>query len=228
MRATSEVISPGFSFSKWTRDIHPRRNLSVPNKGEKRKRLYRQRRAAGQCTQAGCSAKPEVGRCKCQKHLQDMAKRALKDRKERIANGVCSYCGTRPQFWGRKCILCRQMYTSNPLPIGARRALREYRNAEAQHSFAQIQNKTRAVAIKLLAGRKVVGEQARALRLYVGVDDGKWRTYSEIAAQMKVSKEWVRKLLLPSKITLASMVEGKLPWPAYERKIGYRVGNESR
>ncbi len=157
MRATSEVISPGFSFSKWTRDIHPRRNLSVPNKGEKRKRLYRQRRAAGQCTQAGCSAKPEVGRCKCQKHLQDMAKRALKDRKERIANGVCSYCGTRPQFWGRKCILCRQMYTSNPLPIGARRALREYRNAEAQHSFAQIQNKTRAVAIKLLAGRKVVG-----------------------------------------------------------------------
>jgi len=49
------------------------------------------------------------------------------------------------------------MYTSNPLPIGARRALREYRNAEAQHSFAQIQNKTRAVAIKLLAGRKVVG-----------------------------------------------------------------------
>jgi len=118
------------------------------------------------------------------------------------------------------------MYTSNPLPIGARRALREYRNAEAQHSFAQIQNKTRAVAIKLLAGRKVVGEQARALRLYVGVDDGKWRTYSEIAAQMKVSKEWVRKLLLPSKITLASMVEGKLPWPAYERKTGYRVGNE--
>jgi len=93
------------------------------------------------------------------------------------------------------------------LPDAARRALKEYRYAESQRLLADVQIRIRKAAVELLVSKKVTGKHADALRLYVGLDDGKWHTYREIVAMLCVSREWVRKLLLPSKLGLAVLLE---------------------
>jgi DNA-directed RNA polymerase sigma subunit (sigma70/sigma32) len=67
----------------------------------------------------------------------------------------------------------------------------------------QIQGDARAASIDLLDSKKVRGNRAEALRLYAGVDSGKWRTYKEVGTRMKLCVERVRQLLLPSKLMLA-------------------------
>src|SRR6266404_2609256 len=65
---------------------------------------------------------------------------------------------------------------------------------------------------KLLASGNVDGKHAKAQRLYAGVDNGKWRTFSEVGKVMHMSKERVRQLLRPSKVALARILGEGVPW----------------
>jgi hypothetical protein len=130
-----------------------------------------------------------------------------------------------------RCVICRQRFAKDPLPIGARRALRLYREAEKQYRIEQIQIAARLAVRNLLATGELNGKSARAWRLYVGVDNGKWRTYLEVGRLMKMSKERVRQLLQPAKIKLARILGHDLPWKLVAEKrarIRDKNGQNSR
>jgi hypothetical protein len=141
-----------------------------------------------------------------------MSKRNKELYTKRMREGLCIYCGTRPGFWGVRCVICRQRFAKHPLPYGARRALRLYREAEKKREREQIEVEARHAVRKLLASGDINGKQAKALRLYAGVDDGKWRTYVEVGNAMQISKERVRQLLVLSKIALAPILGDRVPW----------------
>ena len=183
------------------------------------RRHYQNRKAVALCTYFGCSASPKAGRTLCHKHLARMSERNKKRVRARKAKGVCVYCGTRPQFWGIRCVLCRQLFAKHPLPYGARRALRLYREAEKKCEIEQRQVQARFAVRKLLATGHVNGDYAKALRLYAGLDTGVWRTYEEVGGLMHRTKERVRQLLYPSKVILSEMLGGNLPWkPPSEKR----------
>ena len=162
----------------------------------------------------------EDGRTYCRRHLDDMNRRALERRNERICQGLCTYCGTRPQFWGVRCIICRQRFEKDSLPRGARKALRVYREAEAQREARQIRHEVRVAAAQVLVSGHVRGKRAEALRLYVGLDNGLWRTYEEVGNLMNVSGERVRQLLLPSKVALTCTLGDRVPWRPVDQDSG--------
>src|SRR5437667_5354003 len=132
------------------------------------KRQYEKRKAAGLCTCTGCREEPDVGYTHCPWHLQEMSQRNKKQYKKRIREGLCTYCGTRPGFWGVRCVICRQRFTKHPLPYGARRALRLYREAEEKREREQIEVEARHAVRKLLASGDVNGKHANAFRPYSG------------------------------------------------------------
>jgi hypothetical protein len=131
---------------------------------------------------------------------------------QRIQAAVCIYCGTRPPFWGVRCIICRQIFAKDPLPFGARRALRLYRAAEKQSEVEHVQTEARRAVRKLLARGEIKGQRAEALRLYAGLDSGQWRTCVEVGKIMNTSKQNVHHLLLSSKATLANILGDGVPW----------------
>ena len=166
------------------------------NRLRRNKLIYQKRKAVGLCGYGRCTNQAEGAHTLCQKHLRLVAERAKERLAQRRAQGLCTYCGERPQFWGRNCIICRQVFATDPLPFGARRALRLHREAEVKLVLKQ---KQREVA-KLLATGRVEGKQAEALRLYMGLDKGRPRSYAEVGKLMKLSRERVRQLLLPFKL----------------------------
>src|SRR5882724_2663279 len=155
---------------------------------------YRRRKASGLCTSSGCHARVELSNSRCRKHLEEMSRRNKEQYQQRMRRGLCIYCGERPPFWGVRCVICRQRFSKHPLPYGARRALRLYREAERKRQQEQVEVEARHAARKLLAGGELNGKRAKALRLYAGVDDGEWRTYKEVGMTMHISKERVRQL----------------------------------
>src|SRR5438067_3046979 len=170
------------------------------------RRQYQKRKTRGACAYFGCKKKPKIDRLYCHRHLANMAKQNRRRCKARKDQGLCIYCGIRPQFWGVRCIICRQIFTKDILPFGARRALRLYREAERQFLLEQGQVEAKFAVRKLLAAEAVTGRQARVLRLYVGLDKGDWRTYEEVGKIMNITKERVRQLLYPSRVLLAKML----------------------
>src|SRR5437016_10397371 len=136
---------------------------------EQPRTYYAKRKATGRCAQARCRSKAEPGRSKCRKHLRTMSAHALKMRRKRIRDGLCTRCGKRPQFWGRKCIICRQNLAANPLPQGARKALRLYWESEARRDLEESQHTARLAALELIETGRLNGKRAAALRLYVGM-----------------------------------------------------------
>jgi len=195
-------------------------NVNVLTKRAQQKRVrsrreYRKRKARGACGISGCRSKPAEGRMHCRKHLGNMAKANRERVRERKANGLCIYCGERPQFWGVRCVICRQFFVkhTHALPWGARRALRLYREAERKLEIERRQTQARFAIRKLLATQMIAGDYARALRLYAGLDTGAWRSYRQVARIMRISKERVRQLLYASKIIVTEMLHGDVPWP---------------
>ncbi len=132
--------------------------------------------------------------------------------KRRADQKLCSNCGARPQFWGQRCVICRQLRVKDPLPRGARAAVRKYRELEAQCSREKSRETVRIAARKLVAGGTLKEREKEALQLYLGLEDNGWRTYKEVAQLMNVSAERVRQLLLPSKAALASSLGKKVRW----------------
>src|SRR5256886_13774828 len=187
---------------------------------------YAKRTVSGRCAQARCRSKAEPGRSKCQKHLRTMSAHNLKLRRKRNREGLCTRCGKRPQFWGLKCIICRQEFAVSPLPKAALRALRHYRESEARRHLEDSRHAARLAALELIDTGKINGKHAAALRLYVGMDNGKWRTYKEVGVCLNVSIERVRQLLLPAKVALRSMLEEQVPWPAPKGKPASSLENE--
>lgn len=178
----------------------------------KNKSFYEKRREASLCSYGTCSELPQEGHSQCPMHLQRMRDSERVRRKVRIANGLCIRCGELPKFWGLKCVLCRQTVAMDPLPAGARKALRLYRMEEARKLKRNIEDDTRAAVIDLLSKGTVSGKCADALRLYAGVDTHEWRTYEEVGNVMRLTKERVRQLLLPPKIILSAQLSGRVPW----------------
>jgi hypothetical protein len=192
---------------------------SKPNDKHVRKRAsaqrqYQKRRSVGQCVYFGCPAKAESGRKYCQRHLARMSRCNRQRWKARKDDGRCIYCGMRPQFWGVRCVVCRQRFIKdgNSLPFGARRALRLYREAERLFELEQRQTNARFAVRKLLAAGDITGDRNKALRLYAGLDAGGWRTYQQVGRLMHLSRERVRQLLHPSKVVLTKMLDGNVPW----------------
>ena len=181
----------------------------------KSRRKYEKRKAAGLCANSGCPAAAANLHSYCSKHLHAMGawkKQVVNTRKN---EGLCTYCGKRPSFWGMFCIICRQKFIKNPLPLGARRALRLYREAEQKFELELTQAQARFEIRKLLASGNITGDYAKALRLYAGTSvsrGGRWRTYQEVGQLMHLSIERVRQLLKPSKIIIADKLAGKVPW----------------
>jgi hypothetical protein len=188
---------------------------------------YLKRKAAGLCTATGCPAKAEDRHTHCRKHLRLMSRRHRERYESRAREALCIYCGERPRFWGVRCIICRQKFAKNPLPSGARRALRLYRQAEQQRDLEHLQVEARLAAWKLLATRDVTGKCARALRLYVGIDGGKWRTYEEVGQLMGISKERVRQLLRPSKMLLEGILGDRNPWKSVFQRRSRRSESQA-
>jgi len=193
-----------------------KRHDSRLQKAKENKINYRKRKASGFCSRGNCPAKAEVGRTQCRMHLEEMAAHAKNRQRELLAQNLCLYCGRRPQFWGLKCIICRQIFARDPLPKGARRALRNYREAEARHRKENIQGDAREAVFGFLASGQIKGKRAEALRLYAGVDTGNWRTYKEVGKIMNLTGERVRQLLLPAKLSLKATFSGPVPWRPVE------------
>src|SRR5215510_6294469 len=170
------------------------------------KRLYEKRKAEGLCIYFGCPRRRHPGRVSCLKHLQRSARDVKRIKDERKRQGLCAHCGKRPGFWGIDCIVCRQLKTKHPLPYGARRVLRMYREAEKKFEAECREAKARCAVRKLLARGDITGPRARALELYAGLDHGAWRTYAHVGKLMKISRERVRQLLYPSKVILTEML----------------------
>ena len=164
------------------------------------------------CTFPSCTERAEPARHGCHWHLRDAARRAAEIRARRNAEGLCVRCGKRPKFWGVRCIICRQPNGRSPLPPCALKAIRLHRKAEAQLESNRRKERAREAARALLASGKVPDRAGQALRLYVGLDGHQWRSYHQIAKLMKLSRERVRKLLLPSKFVLEVELAGKVPW----------------
>lgn len=194
----------------------------------KRSRLCHQKRtAAGLCSYGGCSEKAEVGGRQCKSHLRQMAKRAYERTKWRKAQGLCTYCGARPQFWGSKCVFCRQLFAKSPLPAAAKRALRRYREEQAKNLHDQIRRDTQAAVLKLLATNEVRGRSAVALELYAGLDNGKWKTYRQVAELMDTTKQNVHRLLRPLKLILCSELSGRVPWAPRNLQTEWLLSDEA-
>ena len=176
------------------------------------RRQYEKRKAVGLCGYFGCSARPQPTRHYCVKHLRQMARKIKKIVQKRKDEGLCVSCGKRPQFWGVRCIICRQTLKSHPLPLAARRALRSYREAEQKLEIEQREAKARCAVRKMLATGNVQGDRATALKLYAGLDTGQWLNGREVAKLMGISRERVRQLLYPCKVILSEMLDGDVPW----------------
>lgn len=181
---------------------------------ESSRRQYQKRKAVGLCAHCGCRAKAEADRRYCQRHLRRMSASYKRRQQARKNSGMCIYCGVRPQFWGVRCLLCRQILIKDRrgLPRGARRALRLYREAEGLFELEQSQAQARFAVRKLIAAGEITGDREKAFRLYAGLDTGGWRTYQEVARLMHISKERVRQLLHPSKLILTERLGGNVPW----------------
>ena len=201
-----------------------RNHRALQSKGDdtpklKRSRLqYLKRKLAGLCAFAGCPAKAEVGHTRCAKHLVLMCQKQKAQYESRVRESLCVYCGERPGFWGLRCIICRQRFSKDPLPLGARRALRLYRKAEAERDLEHAQVEARLAARKLLATGDITGKRARALRLYTGIEDGKWRTYKEVGQVMGITSQAVSQLLLPSKIVLERILADRSPETGFPKR----------
>ena len=176
------------------------------------KKQFEKRKAAGMCAYFGCPEKPKRKHVFCKDHLTAMLRRQKAAVARRKAKGLCIYCGERPQFWGVRCVICRQRFWKSALPVRAQRALRKYREAEAQLEVEQLQAQARFAVRKLLLMHDLPKIQATALRLYAGLDDGRWRTNLQVAQRMRITRERVRQLLYPSKVLLERMLGGKVPW----------------
>ena len=100
---------------------------------------------------------------------------------------------------------------------GAKRALRLCRDAETKFELEILQAHARFGIRKLLASGEVNGNYAKALRLYAGLDTGRWRTYEQVGKLMHVSKERVRQLLKRSKIILANTLVDNTAWKPVQR-----------
>lgn len=162
--------------------------------------------AVALCAYFGCDAKAAPGRRLCREHLDRMSEARRKSVQERRQQGRCIDCGERPQFWGLRCVICRQQRVKNAdaLPSGAARALRLYRDAQRRLAIEQFQTRARFEVRKLLATGDVRGPRAEALRLHTGADDCIWRTHAEVARLMDISRERVRQLLYPYKTILTA------------------------
>ncbi len=200
------------------RDKDPSAN-QLPEKLKRHQHQYRKRKAAGLCSFGGCTSGTSSKHSYCIRHLQRMSKCANQRYNRRDKQTLCIYCGVRPQFWGVRCVICRQRFVSDPLPLGARRALRLYREAEKKYWTERVQVEARRMVRHSLARGQVVGKNARALSLYAGLDNGKWRTYEQIGKIMKISKERVRQLLLPSKIAIGRVLGNDVPWKPLQTDI---------
>src|SRR5205085_12473256 len=132
------------------------------------RRQYMKRKAVGLCIYGGCATDAVAGHIYCHGHLRRLSKSNRKRWKERKDKGLCIYCGERPQFWGVRCLVCRQIFIKDKdgLPFGLRRALQLYRDAERKRQLEQRQLQARFAIRKLLASEHVKGAYARALRLY--------------------------------------------------------------
>ena len=181
-----------------------------PKKLTSRQLRYQKRRQAGLCCYGTCSAETKDGRAFCTSHLRRMVTQVSTIYERRAARKLCFRCGMRPQFWGKRCVICRQLVARDPLPRGAKAALRKYRQREAQYSRELSREAVRAAGRELVAGGSLTGRQQEALQLYLGLEDNGWRTHGQVAELMNLSAERVRQLLLPAKTALASALGQKV------------------
>jgi hypothetical protein len=184
----------------------------------------RERRLAGLCGHGHCPRKAQEGHIYCREHLARMRERANERRNERIAQGVCISCGERPQFWGRRCAICRHAVAKNPLPNGARRALKESRNLEQQRKKQLVQ----FAVMELIASGRVKGKEAEALRLYFGIDFREFRSYREVGQLMNLSHERIRQLIMRLKLLFRKEIDVSLTASfGREQAVDVNSGEES-
>ncbi len=191
----------------------------------KARHQYEKRKSVGLCAYFGCAASAATTHRYCRPHLAKMSESNQRRSQSRKERGLCVSCGRRPQFWGVRCLVCRELFGKNghPLPLGARRALKLYRNAELQFEIEQRQAHARFAIRKLLADETIRGNRARALYLYAGLDTGSWRTYGEVARVMNLSHERVRQLLYNSKLIVSRMLNDGVPWKPLTREVTQRA-----
>ena len=178
----------------------------------RQKLRYQKRKEAGLCCYGTCTSQTTADHTLCQSHLSRMSRQKLTIYEYRKNQKRCRTCGVRPQFWGMRCIICRELVTKNPLPRGARRALREYRKLESRKVQNEARERFRNAARELIAGGSLKVKEQEALRYYLGLNDNEWRTHQQVADLMNVSAERVRQLLLPSKKLLSMLVGTTTPW----------------
>jgi len=87
--------------------------------------------------------------------------------------------------------------------------MRLYLEAEQKRQAQEVQAKARAAIRALLASGQFKGQKAKALRLYAGLDGSCWRTYTEVAKLMRVSKQNVHQLLMTPREVLTQLL---VPW----------------
>jgi hypothetical protein len=204
-RAHSALI-----VAKRKRRIRQRTDLERSRDAARKKIKYRQRVAEGLCTFGYCLEAAEPGRVQCRHHLQKMVDQALKIRTQRIASEVCVSCGRRPPFWGRRCILCRRAQSNNPLPRGARRALREFRKQEVLREKERVRADVCKAALEVIGSQRLDAKSVRALSLWVGLDRVEGRSYRQVGRLMNISGERVRQLLKPAKAALTETLHQRI------------------
>lgn len=172
------------------------------------KRVTEERKAAGLCTTSPCPNPPKPGHVMCQEHLNAMLVASKERRQRRRQAQLCGDCGTRPQWFGVRCVLCRSKYTKSPLPVGAIRAINEYRRNEvitARRSMA-------AAACEFIHAR-----DKQMVSLRHGLIDGYDWTLEEIGHEFGCTREYVRQVEARVYDNLPSVVDVSLLRVPYQR-----------
>lgn len=173
---------------------------------------YQKRRLAGLCCYGNCAQKTVNGRSCCESHLRQKAHHISTIYNRRKDQKLCRDCGMRPRYWGRRCLICRQSVSKDPLPRQARMELRKYREQQAQDDRAKTREMVRTAAREWMARTHLREREREALTLYLGLHDNEWRTYKQVAQLMRLSGERVRQLLVPSRDALGSVLGDSTPW----------------
>jgi hypothetical protein len=153
---------------------------------EASKREFQDRVSQGMCGYFGCPNRQKLGRTQCPRHLDEMIAYSAARRAKRKQKKLCIDCGERPGWWGVRCVVCRTGYVKDPLPLGARKALRRHRRLEAIASRRYQAQQALALVTDARARQVLISRH--------GLADSVDRTLEEIGTALGVTRERIRQI----------------------------------
>lgn len=129
----------------------------------------------------------------CTRHLKRLLRYTEMRRSQRIKAKLCIDCANMPQFWGLRCVICRQRHSVGVLPPGARKALAKYRQRDTVAVRVQ-QAQVAVDRLKTYNPRLISPHAVEILTMRHGLSDHIDRTLEEVGAAFSVTRERIRQI----------------------------------